>query len=286
MPSLTSSAWLVWMLAQPGVVIDAAGPFESSHMDLVRQAESPAPSSGSAGATSSSSREYFFSWGYNGDRYTKSDIHFSQPALGNDFTFADVEVHDSKAWTDLFSHAITVPQYNVRFGMFFNERWGVEVAMDHIKWIVTQDQQVRMTGTLNGAAVDKQVVLTPDVLRYQLNNGANPIFFNAIRRFRLAREPGRTGHVAFLAKAGAGFAVPHTENTLFDQPNDPGFQPFKGWNIDAVAAVRIHLYKPIYFEAEEKLLYARYYGVNIDRGEARHNLKASEFTFNFGLAFR
>jgi hypothetical protein len=286
MASLTSSAWLVWILAQPGVAIDAAGPFGSPHVDLVRQADSPAQSSGSPGTTSSSGREYFFSWGYNGDRYSNSDIHFSQPALGNDFTLADVEVHDSKAWTDLFSHAITVPQYNVRFGMFFNERWGVEVAMDHIKWIVTQDQQVRMTGTLNGAAVDKQVVLTPDVLRYQLNNGANPIFFNAIRRFRIAREPGRTGHVAFLAKAGAGFAVPHTENTLFDQPNDPGFQPFKGWNIDAVAAVRIHLYKPIYFEAEEKLLYARYYGVNIDRGEARHNLKASEFTFNFGLAFR
>jgi hypothetical protein len=285
MASLTSSAWLVWILAQPGVAIDAAGPFESSHVDLVRQADSPAPSSGSAGTTSSG-REYFFSWGYNGDRYTKSDMHFRQPSLGNDFTLVGVEVHDSKAWTDLFDHAITVPQYNVRFGMFFNERWGVEVAFDHIKWIVTQDQQVRMTGTLDGAAVDKQVILTPEVLRYQLNNGANPIFFNAIRRFRLAREPGRTGHVAFLAKAGAGFAVPHTANAVFDQPNEEGFQPFKGWNMDVVAAVRIHLYKPIYFEAEEKLLYARYYGLNIDRGEARHNLKASEFSFNFGVAFR
>ena len=286
MPSLTSSAWLVWMLTQPGVVATPADRFEQDRAAIVLQAQAPAQS-GTTTGTPASGREYFFSWGYNGDRYTKSDIHFSQPSLGNDFTLVAVEPHDSKAWTDLFSHAITVPQYNVRFGMFFNERWGVEVAMDHIKWIVTQGQQVRMTGTLNGAPVDQQVVLTPEVLRYQLNNGANPIFFNGIRRFRIgAREPGRTGHVSFLAKAGAGFAVPHTENAVFDQPNEQGFQPFKGWNMDAVAAVRIHVYKPIYVELEEKLLYARYYGVNIDRGEAGHSLKANELSFHFGLALR
>ena len=33
-------------------------------------------------------------------------------------------------------------------------------------------------------------------------------------------------------------------------------------------------------------MYARYFGVNVDRGTARHSLKASEFTFNFGVAFR
>ena len=290
MPSLTSSAWLVWMLTQPGIVASPGDLLEHDRASIVRQADAPAQApaqTGTSAGTTSGGREYFFSWGYNGDRYSKSDIHFSQPSLGNDFTLVGVEVHDSKAWTDLFEHAPTVPQYNVRFGMFFNERWGVEVALDHIKWIVTQDQRVRMTGTLNGAPVDQQVTLTPDVLRYQLNNGANPIFFNAIRRFRIGeRGPGRTGHVSFLAKAGAGFAIPHTENAVFDQPNDPGFQPFKGWNMDAVAAVRIHVYKPIYVELEEKLLYARYYGVNINRGEAHHSVKANELSFHFGLALR
>ena len=115
-----------------------------------------------------------------------------------------MRARDSKAWTHIFRHSLTVPQYNVRFGMFFNERWGVEVAHDHIKWIVRQDQQVRMTGTLNGATVDTQVTLTPDFLRYQLNNGANPLFVNLIRRVRLRGEPGRTGSVSFLAKAGGG----------------------------------------------------------------------------------
>jgi hypothetical protein len=160
------------------------------------------------------------------------------------------------------------------------------VALDHIKWIVREDQVVRMTGTLNGAAVDADVTLTPEVLKYQLNNGANPIFINLIRRVRLAGESRRPGYFVFLGKAGGGFAVPHTENTLFGQPNDPGFQPFHGWNLDAAAGVRLDLWKGLYFEFEEKLLYAKYYGVNIDQGEARHSVKASEFSWSFGWAFR
>ena len=235
---------------------------------------------------SASGREYFVSWGYNGDKYTTSDMHFSQPSLGNDFTLTGVQARDSKAWTSLFSHSLFVPQYNMRVGVFFSEKWGAEIALDHFKWIVRLDQTVHVTGTMNGAPVDTQLVLTPAVLKYQLNNGANPIFFNVIRRIRLAGEPGRIGYIAFLAKAGGGFAWPHTENKLFGRDNEAGFQPFKGWDLDAVAALRAHLVKGLYFEAEDKLIYARYFGVKINQGTAKHSVKANEFTFNFGWTFR
>ena len=232
-------------------------------------------------------REYFVSWGYNGDGYSKSDIHFKQPSLGNDFTMRNVQIRDSKGWTDgLFAHALTVPQYNFRFGVFFNEKWGAEVALDHIKWIVREDQVVRMIGTLDGASVDTDIALTEDVLRYQLNNGANPIFFNVIRRWQLAGQPGRPGHFVLLGKAGGGFAIPHTENTVFGEDNDKGFQFGKGWNVDAAAAIRAHLFKGLYFEFEEKLIYARYFGVKINEGTAGHSLKAAEYNWNFGWSFR
>jgi len=280
---------LVWILTLPGVVKTPAVRVEPKHPGTVRQAEqapTPAPApTPAATKPEPSRREFFFSWGYNGDSYTKSDLHISQPTLGNDFTFVDVRARDSKAWTDLFSHSLFVPQYNVRLGVFLNEKWGLELALDHIKWIVREDQEVRMTGTLNGSAVDTKVALTEDVLRYQLNNGANPIFFNLLRRFHLAGEPRRTGHIALLLKAGGGFAVPHTENRLFGEANDKGFQPFKGWNLDAAAAARAHLWKGLYFEFEDKFVYANYFGVKVDRGTAEHSVKANEFSWNFGWAF-
>jgi len=261
--------------------------FERNHAGVAGQTAQAPAQPPPATAVDTSAREYFVSWGYNGDSYTKSDIHFSQPSIGNDFTLVDVKARDSKGWTDgLFSHSLFVPQYNIRFGLFFNEKWGLEVAMDHFKWIVKEDQEVQMTGTMNGSPVDAPIALTEDVLRYQLNNGANPIFFNLVRRVRLAGEAGRTGHISFLAKAGGGFAVPHTENKLFGEPNEKGFQAFHGWNLDAAAAIRAHFYKFLYFEFEDKLLYARYFGVNIDRGEAGHSVKANQFSFHFGAAFR
>ena len=92
--------------------------------------------------------------------------------------------------------------------------------------------------------------------------------------------------ISLLAKAGGGFAVPHTENTVFGEPNEKGFQFFHGWNMDAGAAVRVHLPLRLYFEFEEKAVYARYFGVKVDRGTARHSVKAAEFTLNLGAAFK
>lgn len=231
-------------------------------------------------------REFFFSWGYNGDRYANSDLHFKQPSLDNDYTLVNVRARDSKAWTSLFHHSLFVPQYNIRFGLFFNDSTGLEVALDHIKWIVRQGQTVHVTGTMNGAPVVTDLTLTPDVLRYQLNNGANPIFFNLVKRVRLIGSRGTTGDVSLLAKAGGGFAVPHTENALFDVPNDRGFQPFHGYGVDAAVAIRAHYFKALYFEVEEKILYERYFGVKIDRGTARQNVKATEFSFHFGISLK
>ena len=278
-----SAACLVWIVNQSNPVTPLAARLQPPAAQSVRQSASPAQGNTTP---KTPGRELFVSWGYNGDSYTKSDLHIEQTALGNDFTLVDVRIRDSKAWTELFSHSLFVPQYNLRIGYFFNEKWGVELALDHMKWIVREDQQVRIQGTVNGEAVDGEIALTQDVLRYQLNNGANPIFINAIRRVRLVGEPGHTGSLYFLGKAGGGFAVPHTENAVFGQPNEKGFQAFHGWNLDAVAAARLNLPWHLYFEFEEKLVYARYFGVNVDRGKAKHSLKANEFTLNLGVAFK
>ena len=88
MSSLTcSGAWLLWILTQPNLTQPdllkaiAAG-VERPHAGIVRQAAGP-PKSGTAAKRG---REFFVSWGYNGDSYTKSDLHITQPSLGNDFT--------------------------------------------------------------------------------------------------------------------------------------------------------------------------------------------------------
>src|ERR1043165_8903787 len=115
------NVWLFVLLALPGLT---ASPTQT-----------PAAAKAKPGG-----HEIFVSWGYNGDKYANADMHFTQSALGNDFTLANVQARDSKAWTSLFSHSLFVPQYNMRLGMYFSDKWGAEIALDHFKWIVRQDQ--------------------------------------------------------------------------------------------------------------------------------------------------
>jgi hypothetical protein len=230
-------------------------------------------------------REIYISWGYHGDGYQREDIHFSQPSLGNDFTLHDVIFHDRKGWTDgVFGQPLTVPQYCFQIGFFLKKNTAFEINFVHAKAIVTQDQTVQMTGTFAGQPVDHPLVLTTDVLQYQLNNGANFALFNLVHRLRLVRQPGQTGAIALLLKGGVGFVVPHTQNTVFGQPNHPGFQ-FSGPDVGAEIAVRVQLFRAFYTEFCEKGVAARYRDLNIYNGRAEQNLWAHVTALSFGVSF-
>ena len=126
--------------------------------------------------------EFYFSWGYNTEWYTNTDIHISQPALGNNYTFEDVKGHDHRGWDDpFFQEALTIPQYNYRIGFFIDKDKDVafELNFDHVKYIFVQGQTAHITGTLNNRPVDSTFLfLSSRGYTYVLNNGAN--FFLSI----------------------------------------------------------------------------------------------------------
>ena len=143
----------------------------------------------------------------------------------------------------------------------------------HAKAIVTQDQTVKMTGSLAGQPFEGNVLLTENVLVYKLNNGANLALFNVVQRFPLLRKPGQTGSISVLGKAGIGFVAPHTENTVFGIPNENGFQ-FSGPDLGLELAIRLHVFRAFYTEFCEKGVYARYRELNINQGHAEQELWA------------
>ena len=170
-----SAALLFWILTLPSLVESPVTLSERPRAGIARQAAAAQPPATKA---ETSGREFFVSWGYNGDRYGNSDIHFSEPSLGNEFTLhGNVRIRDSKGWTDgLFAHSLTVPQYNIRIGFFFNEKWAsssptITYGVEVVRGGPTGPQDRH----LNGAPADGDVALTADVLRYQLNNGESTL---------------------------------------------------------------------------------------------------------------
>src|SRR5579871_6665443 len=213
-------------------------------------------------------KEVYASWGYNGEFYTNSTIHVSQASLGNDYDFVHVRAHDHPGWNDgLFSEALSIPQYNYRLGFLLDEEkgWGFEINFDHTKYLIS-DQNVHIKGKLNNQQVDEYVTFNEaNGFYYYLNNGANFLLFNVTKKWHLLNSYRGNVKVDFLGKFGVGPVIPHTQNELFGQRNDQGFQ-FGGWNTGAEGSLRATFWHYAYLEYSNKIDYARYHNVNVYEG--------------------
>jgi hypothetical protein len=231
--------------------------------------------------------ELYFSWGYNGEWYTRSNVYVSQPALGNNYSFVNIMGHDHKGWDDgIFNKAISIPQYNYRLGYIIDEEkgWGFEINFDHTKYIFA-DQNAHLTGTFNKMRVDTTIAFNAaNGFYYYLNNGANFLLFNLVRRLPLYYLRNGNLKIDFLGKAGVGPVIPHVQNSFFGEQNDPHFQ-LGGWNLGIEGALRVTFFRYVYLEYANKLDYARYSGLQIYEGTARQAFGTYEMILSLGVNF-
>jgi hypothetical protein len=238
--------------------------------------------------TIKSNREIYFSWGYNKEWYAKSDIHITQADLGNDYFFLNTIAHDKPGWTSgIFNKALTIPQYNYRLGWRYNNSSAIELNFDHTKYQVSEFQKLHVKGSINNRPVDTLIDNAgKKVLDYQLNNGANFFLFNWVK-FLPIKLIGKHINIMFVSKQGVGFVYPHVENTIFGVSNTPHFQ-FGGFDIGYEAGVNIRFFKYFFLEYTNKVDYAWYRNLKIDRGTIEQNLWTYEIIllagFNIPLA--
>jgi hypothetical protein len=230
-------------------------------------------------------KEIYASWGYNTEWYTRSTLHVSQPSLGNDYKMTGIKAHDHRGWDEgLFSKALSIPQYNYRLGFLLDDEkgWGFEINFDHTKYIIS-DQEAHVKGTLNHRAVDTTVAFNANNgFYYYLNNGANFLLFNVTKRWHWLQSPREKVKLDLYAKAGIGPVIPHVENNLFGQKNDPGFQ-IGGWNMGLEGALRATFFKYVYLEYANKFDYARYSGLHVYEGKAHQAFGCYEMILSLGF---
>lgn len=232
--------------------------------------------------------EFYFSWGYNKEWYTHSTVKVNQPGLNSNYQLNDVHSHDHIGWDEgLLSIPISIPQYNYRLGYFFNRKKGLafEINFDHTKHIITDGQPVRITGTLNGRQVDSSINFSEaNGFYYYLNNGANFLLFNIVKRWNWYESRLGRFKVDGLGKAGIGPLIPHVQNMFFGQQNDPGFQ-LGGWNMGVEGGVRATFFKHAYLEFTNKMDYARYSNLKVYQGTARQAFGTYEMILSIGCTF-
>jgi hypothetical protein len=248
---------------------------------------------------------WYFSWGYSRQQYAPSDIHVSQPRLGNDFTVRQAAASDFPATfqetlDSIGSLDVTTPQENLRIGRYMNaeKTFALEFSVDHTKYNTNLYQTATVNGTVAGQPYNGPMVLSPQNFYYALHNGLNHIMVNGVWLQHLYGPEKQVGALQLISRVGAGILLPHAENTILGNANQVGpknqnvccfasndWWQVNGWTAGVEVGLRYRIYKSMYLELTSKVAYGALRGVPVYQGTADQNIWMSEQVLSTGFHF-
>ncbi len=238
----------------------------------------------------------YFSWGYNKDWFSKSDIHFKNASIENgplvggdntyDFIVYDATAKDRTGFAKILTSAPTIPQYVYRIGYYFNNErdLGIEINFDHVKYVMRDWQTLHVKGTIHGKTIDQDTLISPsNFVHFEHTNGANFMMLNVMKRQRLIVSVNKKHWLSGIVKLGAGIVIPKTEVWLFGQEMDNRFH-IAGYCTGVEIGLHYDAFKYFFLEYTAKGVFANYTNVlTVGPGKANHHFWAFENILVLGL---
>jgi hypothetical protein len=236
---------------------------------------------------------FFVNWGYHRDAYTTSTIQFKgndSPGVPEyDFTFHNAKSHDKHDMKNFLQKAPTLPQYVLNFGYFFNDKkdLGIEVGWNHLKYVVTDNQVIHMTGTIDEKYYDLDTLVTPDFVHFEHTNGNNYLIISLLKRVKMLSSKNQQHKLSAIFGAGLGGLIPKSDSyiTINNKKyhNDGPFR-LSGWVVGVSAAARYDFFKYFFLESSIKGAFANYTNVKLyDRGRANHHFFSVQSGLSLGI---
>ena len=217
--------------------------------------------------TASNTGKFFVSWGGNRTSFTNSDITFK--GADYDFTLTDVKSHDKpKGWhIDYINPGrMTIPQTNAKIGYFINEHYTVAIGLDHMKYVMTQNQTAQIDGDINmpitepgavfnGSYNNVPIQLTEDFLKFEHTDGLNFIYSEFSRfddissLFNIKNTD--VFQVNITEGIGAGVLYPKTNATLLSKERHDDFH-ISGYGVALSAGLHLNFFKYFYIRGDLK----------------------------------
>ncbi|MFY0629723.1 MAG: hypothetical protein JXR05_05035 [Flavobacteriaceae bacterium] len=248
--------------------------------------------------TNKNKGKFFAYWGWNRASYSNSDIHFK--GENYDFTLYDVRAKDrpTKFGIVYFNPGtVTVPQTNYRLGYFFKENYTISLGVDHMKYVMVQDQVARIDGTINtgspfdGVYSNQNILLEEDFLEFEHTDGLNYISLE-VKRFD------EFGHLLGISSPnfqlnvteglGGGLLFPRTNTTLLGKERYDEFH-VSGWGVSASVGLNITFLKHFFIQSDLKVGYINMPNIRTTNSAADSASQSFSFVQNtlvFGGKFR
>ena len=201
--------------------------------------------------------------GWNRAHFSKSDIRFR----GNeyDFTLKKVVARDRQTPFTLdpyFNPAkISIPQTNLRIGYFISEYYNISFGIDHMKYVMQQNQTVKMNGKISaletkydGVYNSSDIILTDDFLTFEHTDGLNYLSLAISRVDKIFDfNKLRIKHIdmSFTEGVGIGALMPRTNTKLLNKKRHDKYH-LAGYGLDAKIGLNILFYKHFFIQSELK----------------------------------
>lgn len=206
--------------------------------------------------------KFFIYWGWNQSEYSNSDIHFKGDNY--DFTLYDVKAKDRQSpfsFKDYFQlDRLTIPQTNFRIGYFFKENYTISIGVDHMKYVMINNQNVKIKGNINlnskfdGVYNNEEIELTKDFLLFEHTDGLNYLdvelkrFDDISHWFGLNLE---NFQINLTEGFGIGILYPRTNTTLLGKERYDQFH-VSGYGTSLVAGLNISFLKHFFIQTDVK----------------------------------
>jgi hypothetical protein len=206
--------------------------------------------------------KFFVSWGGNRESYTKSDVNFR----GKDYNFTveNMVAHDKpKGWHVDYINPVrmTIPQTNFRMGYFINDHYSIALGVDHMKYVMTQNQTANVTGSINastpfdGVYNNTPTVMTENFLMYEHTDGLNYINTEFSRHDDISavfkiRNTDKI-QINLTEGVGVGLLYPKTNTTLLGKERHDDFH-VSGYGTSLKAGLNVTFFKHFYIQGELK----------------------------------
>ena len=212
--------------------------------------------------------KFFVSWGGNRESYTKSDVTFT----GKDYNFTidNMAARDKpKGWHIDYINPMrmTIPQTNFRLGYFVSDHYSVTVGVDHMKYVMTQNQIANVTGAINlpigdAGAIHNGIYSNTPVnfadetfLIYEHTDGLNYVNTEISRHDDISSLFKITNtdkiQVNLTEGVGVGVLYPKTNTTLLGKSRHDDFH-VAGYGTSVKAGLNITFFKHFYIQGELK----------------------------------
>lgn len=206
--------------------------------------------------------KFYIFWGGNRGYYSNSDIHFK--GADYDFTLYDVVAVDKpKGWhIDYINPGrMTIPQTNFRMGYFINDHYNISIGVDHMKYVMFQNQTARISGTYpsiyDGAEINNGFVDLSNsrFLTFEHTDGLNYVNTEFSRVDDVSKLVGITNtdvfQISMTEGVGGGFLYPKTNAMLMLKERHDDFN-VAGYGVSAKAGINFTFFKHYFIQTELK----------------------------------